>query len=238
MKKVSKYIMDVFKSSKKKNQEFLGYEESRKVLADIGIPFNKTMLVTSINELEQACKEIGFPVVLKIVSPDISHKTEIGGVKIGIQTLKEAKAAYNGMIQAAKKHFPDAKIDGVMVEEQISGSELFVGVTKDPQFGHLIAFGMGGIFVEVYKDVSFRLIPIEVSDAKQMIHEIRGRKIFEGYRGRPKVDETELIDVLLKVSKFITEYPMVREMDINPLMVTHSGIKAIDARVIVDLTQL
>ncbi len=228
-------IQKIFEKAIKNQEPFLGYEESRRVLAEIGIPFNKTKLVTSEDEAVKVAEEFGFPVVFKVVSPDISHKTEIGGVKVGIQNPEEARAAYKSIMESVKKHKPNARIEGIMVEEQVSGSELFVGVTKDPQFGHMIGFGMGGIFVEVYKDVTFRLIPIGVSDAYEMLQEIRGKKIYEGYRGRPKADPKELVKVLLSVSQFIENYPMVKEMDINPLMVTFDGIKAIDARIILDL---
>ncbi len=230
-------VNEILSKAKLGEQTFLGYEESRNVLKAIGIPFNKTKLATSEEEAVAISEEIGFPVVFKVVSPDISHKTEIGGVKVGIRTPDEARATYNSIMDSVKRHVPNARVEGIMVEEQISGSELFVGVTTDPQFGPMIAFGIGGIFVELYKDVTFRLIPIGVSDAYEMLQEIRGKRIYEGYRGRPRADPKELVKVLLAVSKFICDHPEVREMDINPLMVTHKGVMAIDARIIVDKTR-
>jgi len=176
--------------------------------------------------------DMGYPVVLKVVSPQIVHKTDAGGVKVNINSDEEVMRAYDEIIASAKAYDPNAEIIGLMVDEMVSGTELIVGTTRDPHFGPMIMFGIGGIFVEVYKDVSFRLIPISEADAEEMIGEIKGKAMFQGARGLPKAETADLVNVLMMTSRFMEENPDVNELDINPLVITQKGIMALDARVI------
>jgi succinyl-CoA synthetase beta subunit len=170
--------------------------------------------------------------VMKIVSPDIIHKTEVGVVRVGLKDEAETSAAFDAMVASVLSKRPDARIRGVVVEEMVQGTELIIGSSCDPQFGRMLMFGMGGVFVEVYKDVSFRLVPISEFDAREMIEEIRGKAIFEGARGHPKADKQLLAKVLVDISSGIGRFPDIEELDINPLMVTEKGLVAVDARVI------
>ena len=210
----------------------LNLEESREVMEKAGIPFNKCGLATSEDEAVSMAKKIEYPLVMKIVSPQIIHKTEVGGVRVGIDNDEELKKAYKDILKSAKKHVPDAEIKGILLEEMVKGTELIIGTTTDPQFGPMIMFGIGGIFVEVYKDVSFRLIPITAGDAREMLQEIKGKALFEGVRGLPAADTKQLVEVMTSVSEFVNSHPEISEMDINPLLVTEKGLVAVDARII------
>jgi acetyltransferase len=197
-----------------------------------GIPFNKCGFATTEKEAIKIAKNIGFPLVMKIVSPQVIHKTEAGGVKIGIDSETEVKKGWKEIVNSVKEKVPDAEIKGILLEEMVKGTELIVGTTVDPQFGHMIMFGIGGIFVEVYKDVSFRLVPITSGDAKDMLNDIKGKVLLGGVRGLPGVEPEQLINVLLSVSELVHKYPVIDEMDINPLIITERGLVAVDARIL------
>lgn len=226
-----KIILDKISEEERK---ILTYEESRNIMDLAGFPLNKMRLAVNLEECISAADEINYPVVLKIVSEDVVHKSDSGGVKVGISSEKELRKSFDEMLNSVKKHYPQAEIQGFSVEEMVSGVELLVGTSTDSQFGKMIALGIGGIFVEVYKDVSFRLIPITEQDVQDMIEEIQGIKLLEGYRGMPKVDIAELAVLLLKVSKLIEEFPQIQEMDLNPIVATVQGLRAIDARIILE----
>jgi acetyl-CoA synthetase (ADP-forming) len=214
------------------NRKVLDVNESRLVLEAMGVPMDRAVLAASRDEALRAAAGIGFPAVMKIVSPDIVHKTEVGGVRVGLRDANEVLQAYDSMIAAVKAMRPDARVKGVLIEEMVRGIELIIGSTCDPQFGRMLMFGMGGVFVEVYKDVSFRLVPIADFDAREMIEEIRGKAIFEGARGYPRADKAELARILVGISTGVGRFPDIEELDINPLMVTEKGLMAVDARVI------
>ena len=170
---------------------------------------------------------------MKLVSPDILHKTEAGGVKVGIASIKEVETSFSEIINSAKKYKNDAVIEGVQLQPLISGgTEVIVGVSKDPQFGHLLMFGLGGIYVELLKDVSFRVIPVTDIEAGEMIEEIKTVKMLKGFRNISERDINGIKDVLLRVSQLCTDFPEIEELDINPLMVLEKGKGAIavDAR--------
>ena len=207
--------------------------EAKRVLAEYGIPVTREALATTSEEAVRHAQEIGFPVALKIQSTDIPHKTEAGGVRIG---LADANAVANGceeILDNARRHVPDARIDGVLVQEMVAGgTEVILGVNNDPLFGPAIMFGLGGIFAEVLKDVTFRLAPITRSEALEMIHEIRAFKVLDGARGRPKADIPALADAILRLSALATDLSgEVAELDVNPLFVLPAGfgVKAADA---------
>lgn len=227
-------ITEQFSKSLKSGRTILTLEESRKILELSGIPLNKSGLAKSADEAVKLASKIGFPVVMKIVSPQVVHKTEVGGVKVNIKTPDETKKAYEDMVTNIKKKVPNAEITGVLLEEMVQGTELIIGTTTDPQFGHMIMFGIGGIFVEVYKDVSFRLIPITNGDAKDMLKEIKGKALLSGVRNLPKADPEQLTSILMNVSNLVDTHPQIKEMDINPLIITTKGIIAVDARIVLN----
>jgi len=170
---------------------------------------------------------------MKIVSPDIIHKTDAGGVKIGIKDEKEAESAYQEIIFKAKKYNKKVKISGVIVYPIVpQGTEIIIGMMKDPHFGQVIMFGLGGIFVEVLKDISFRILPIEERDAGEMINEIKGSKILKGVRGEGPKDIKAIKNLLLKISQLALENPEINEIDLNPIFVFEKGLQVIDARMI------
>jgi len=210
----------------------LDVHESRVVFSAMGVPMNKSALARDRDEAKKAASAIGFPVVMKIVSPDIIHKTEVGGVKVGLKDEEDVARAHDAMMASVKAKRPDARVKGVVIEEMVKGTELIIGSTCDAQFGRMLMFGMGGVFVEIYKDVSFRLVPISAFDAHEMIEEIRGKAIFEGARGFPKADKDKLAKILVDISSGLGRFPDIEELDINPLMLTEKGLVAVDARVI------
>ncbi len=230
-------ISNYFSTAIENSKTILTVDEARKIIELSGIPINKSKLATSEDEAVRMASEIGFPVVMKIVSPQVIHKTEVGGVEVNINTETEVRKFYNELIARTKKKIPNAEITGILIEEMIQGTELIIGTTQDPQFGPMIMFGVGGIFVEVYKDVSFRLVPITTGDAQEMLNEIKGKALLTGVRGLPEADTEQLVNILMKVSDLIETYPVIKEMDINPLIITKSGAVAADARIILKETQ-
>ncbi|MBU4301057.1 MAG: acetate--CoA ligase family protein [Nanoarchaeota archaeon] len=207
--------------------------KSRKILKDCGFILPKAFLAKNANSTEKYAKKIGYPVVLKIMSSDIVHKSDYGCVKTGITNRSEAKFAYHAIINNALNRNIAAKIDGVSVEETLSGVELIVGAKQDPQFGPIILFGIGGVFVEILKDAAIRLAPIKRKDAKEMISEIKGHKLLEGYRGMPQVNLAAVEDALLAASKLICKHVEIMEMDINPLFANEKKAVVGDARIII-----
>jgi acyl-CoA synthetase (NDP forming) len=225
-------VGDIIRAARAEGQSMLDLWEARRVLSGMGVPMDRAVLAGSREEAIKAAEQIGFGVVMKIVSPDVVHKTEVGGVRVNISCGKDVGEAFDAMMASVRQKMPLARIKGVLIEEMVKGTELIIGSSCDPQFGRMLMFGMGGIFVEVYKDVSFRLVPIADFDAREMMDEIKGKAIFEGARGYPKADKDQIVRILLAVSEGLTKQPDIEELDINPLMVTEKGIVAVDARVI------
>lgn len=227
-----KEIKAVLHSAPKELNEY----QSKWLLAQYGIPIVKEKVANSAEEGLKMAKEIGFPVVLKVLSADILHKTEAKVVKLGVSSEEEFREAYAEILENARKYKPEAKIDGVLVQEMIqAGTEVIVGMSQDLQFGPSVMFGLGGIFVELYKDVSLRVSPLKRMDVEEMIQEVKGSALLEGYRGRAKGDVEGVIDVILKVSQLAMDLrEEVKELDINPLIVLGEGkgVKAVDALVI------
>ena len=207
--------------------------ESKQLLEEAGVPTARARLAASRDAAVEAAREIGLPVVLKIVSPQITHKTDVGGVKLNLKSPEEVAAAFDEIVAAARQAAPDAAIEGVSVQQMAPpGTEIIVGVSTDPQFGPVLMFGLGGILVEVLKDVSFRIIPIVARDARQMIHEIKGFPLLEGYRGQDPADLSALESLLLRVSEFVEQHPEVSELDLNPVFAYKDGALAVDARIV------
>ena len=207
--------------------------EAKELLKEYGIPVPAFKLIKSEEGIDKLKETIGYPIVMKIVSPDIIHKSDAGGVKIGVKNEEEAKMAYQEIISKAIKYNKKAKISGVIVYPMVpQGTEIIIGMTKDPSFGPVIMFGLGGIFVEVLKDVSFRIIPLEERDAQEMIAEIKGYKILKGARGEAPKDIEAIKNLLMKVSQLTMENPEIKEIDLNPVFVFEKGLQVVDARMI------
>lgn len=224
----------VLAKARAEDRSLLNEVEVKQLLQDAGIPVVTTVLATTQEEAVTEAKRVGYPVVLKVVSPDIAHKSDVGGVMIGLQDKVAVAAAFDEILANAKKAVKDADITGVAVQNMApAGIEVIVGMTSDPQFGSVMMFGLGGIMVEVLKDVSFRLIPLTERDAMQMIDEIKGSAILEGVRGKPPVDKNALCDAILKVAAFVESHPEVKELDLNPIIAYPKGVIAVDARMVV-----
>ncbi len=209
--------------------------EAKELLRQAGIRVVDTRLATTREEAVSVSKELGFPVVLKIASPDIMHKSDAGGVKLGLKTSKQVGKAYDDIMAAIGQKYPEVAIYGVSVQKMARpGVEVIIGMTKDAQFGPVLMFGLGGIWVEILKDVSLRIVPLARGDAREMIRDIKGYPLLEGYRGQEPVDVSYLEELLLKVSQFVEENPEIRELDINPVFAYSDGAVAVDARVILE----
>ena len=217
-------VKTVFYNVRKAGRINLLEEEGYEVLAAYGFPTPKNILVTSEEQCIRAANEIGYPVVLKIASPDIIHKSDAGGVKVGLNNNDEVQRAFRSIIENARKYRTDAKIQGILVQEMVqSGKEIILGSKKDPLFGSLIMFGLGGIYVEVLKDVIFRLAPVGQEEAKRMVESIKTVKLLKGVRGEKPSDLQSIIDNLQRLSQLVTEFPEIEEFDMNPLLVFEEG---------------
>jgi succinyl-CoA synthetase beta subunit len=209
-------------------------EEGMNVLRAYGIRTPKDKIVTSRENVIRAAREIGYPVVLKVNSTDISHKTDVGGVITGISTDKAANNAFDQIYANINKRMPQALIGGVTVEEMVHGVEVIIGVTRDPQFGPFITFGLGGVYVEVLRDVSHRLAPITLAEAKKMISEVKSYPILLGARGRKALDIDAIARTIVCVSRISQDFNEIQEIEINPLMVQEVGCIAVDALVVIE----
>lgn len=228
-------VTDVVVLAQGEGRAVLTEVESKEFIKASGIPLVQARLATSQREAVAIAAELGYPVALKIVSPDIVHKSDIGGVRLGLRNGTEVRRAYREMLAAVRKANAVADIHGVSVQPMAPpGIEVILGMTKDPQFGPVLMFGLGGVMVEVLKDVAFRLVPLSRHDARQMVREIRGYPILKGYRGHEPVDEGALEDSLLKLSTFVETHPEIKELDLNPVFAYRNGVVAVDARVILE----
>ena len=231
MKETSQILSKVVKEGRKHLLE----PEAKTVCVEYGISVTKFKVAKNEAEAVKFAEEIGYPVVLKIVSPDIIHKSDVGGVVVGLKTAKDVRNAYNQILRNVKKHEADAKIVGILVQEMAPPStEVIVGAIKDPQFGPAVMFGLGGIFVEVLKDVTFRVAPITVDEAREMISEVKAYPLLRGYRNLPPADIEAIVQILLNTSRLVMEHQEIKELDLNPVMVYEKGAKTVDARIILE----
>ena len=220
--------MEIIEKAITEGRTALSEYESKQVLAAYQIPITKEILVNNIKGLARAVKEIGFPLVLKGCLPEIAHKTEKGLIKVDIRSDEEAKAAFNEIISGMNGADGD-----VLVQEMVKGQrELVAGLVRDPQFGPCVMFGLGGIFTEVLKDICFRIAPLEKRDAVEMMHEIKGCKILESIRGMDAVDLDSLAEILMNVGQIGLENDMIKEIDINPIIIAGNKPVAVDALVV------
>ena len=226
---------EIFKKVKNSRRNNLTEFEAREILSYYDIPVVKGEIIKSLRGAKKFVEKVGYPVVLKVVSRQVIHKTEVGGVVLNIRNDKELYQAYHQIIKNVEKKAPKAKIDGFFIQEMLPNDrEVIVGGKKDPTFGQTIAFGLGGVFVEVFEDVSFRVVPITRQDAIEMLKEIKALKILKGYRGKPPVDFEALVDILLRTSKMLEDNSEIKELDINPIFALPDRAVAGDARIIVE----
>ncbi|MEM2118086.1 MAG: acetate--CoA ligase family protein [Candidatus Bathyarchaeia archaeon] len=225
----------IFKKVYEEKRRNLLESEAKTVCLEYGIPVTKFELARNEGEAVKFAEKIGYPVVLKIVSPDILHKSDVGGVIVNLKDAKEVRNAYKQILQNVKRHKAKAKITGILVQEMApSSTEIIVGAIKDPQFGPSIMFGLGGIFVEVLKDVTFRVAPITEDEAREMITEVKAYPLLKGYRNQPPADIDAIVKILLNTSKLVMEHQEIKELDLNPIMVYEKGAKTVDARIILE----
>jgi acyl-CoA synthetase (NDP forming) len=209
--------------------------ESKRFLESAGIPVVETELAVTRDAVVYHAEQIGFPMAMKIISPDIIHKTDAGGVRLNVRTIPEAEQAYDDIIRNALHYNPAARVYGVSVQKMTSpGQEVIIGMSRDPQFGPLLMFGLGGIMVEILKDVSFRLAPLTHRDAQEMIKEIKGYRLLTGFRGTEPVDIARLEALLLAVSDLVEAHPEIKELDLNPIVVNKDGALVVDGRIILE----
>jgi len=204
-----------------------------KLLGNWNIPVLPMAAASSAGMAVEVAKTLDHPVVMKLLSRDITHKSDVGGVILDLGSDKEVKDAYHGMMKSVKQHLPEARIEGVVLQKMAEpGLEVIIGAKLDPQFGHVIMFGLGGIFVEICRDVSFRVTPVDREMAREMVLEIKGSPIIEGVRGRESADLEAIIDVITALSSMLEMNPDIIEIDINPLIVYSQGSVAVDARML------
>src|SRR5207245_2025951 len=225
-------VLDTVKAEKRTS---LTAPEGKLVCDAYGIPVPKEGVARSAAEAVKIATAMGFPVVMKIVSPDILHKTEAGGVVVGVKTAAEAEKSDETILANAKKYKAAAKIEGVQVQQMLAGgTEVIVGSITDGSFGKLVAFGLGGVLVEVLKDVTFRLAPATREDALSMLDGIQAAEMLHGVRGGDPVNRDALADVIVKVSQLVSDFPEISELDLNPVFATKNDATAADVRIVVD----
>lgn len=225
---------EVFRLAERQGIKNLLEPEARRVLEHYKIPLPEWKFIKTVEEAKEFARKFGYPLVLKIVSKDIIHKSDVGGVIVNIKSEQELEKAVEKISTNVKKKAPKARIDGLLIQKMVEeGLEIIIGGKTDEQFGQTIAFGLGGIFTEVFEDVSFRIVPIARNDAEDMIREIKGYKILKGYRGK-SYDVGALVEILLKTSRLLEENQEIRELDINPVIALSKGAVAVDARIIID----
>jgi acyl-CoA synthetase (NDP forming) len=231
LNKTSKIISQVRREGRKALLE----TEAKAICMEYQIPVTTFKLAKNEEEAAEFAGQIGFPVVLKIVSPEIVHKSDAGGVMVNLKNATEVRNAYGKILENAKKYDSQAEIVGVLVQEMAPQStEVIVGAIKDPQFGQTLMFGLGGIFVELLKDVTFRVAPLTREDANEMVTKVKAYPLLTGYRNTPPADLEAIINVLLNTSKLVMDYPEIKELDLNPIMAYEKGAKTVDARIILE----
>jgi acetyltransferase len=228
-------VRELFDQVREEGRVSIGDAEAREVLEAYGFPVPESRLAETPEEAVEMAEEIGYPVVLKVASPDILHKTDVGGVKLSLNSPGDVRDAFDLIVYRAGRYVPDARVWGCLVQEMVTGGrEILVGMNRDPQFGPLVAFGLGGIYVEALKDVAFRIAPFSKEEAREMIHEIRSYPLLAGVRGEPPADHEAMVDALMRISQLVTDFPEIVELDINPLTVFEEGqgAMAIDMRLV------
>ncbi|MGW8251309.1 MAG: acetate--CoA ligase family protein, partial [Anaerolineales bacterium] len=229
-------VRELIERVKSEDRVSIGDFEARTILEAYGMKIPQSEIADTPEKAIEVANRIGYPVVLKIASPDILHKTDVGGVKVGLENADDVRDAFELMVYRAQRYVPEARVLGCLVQQMVpaGGVEVLVGMNRDPQFGPLVTFGLGGIYVETLKDVTFRVAPFSPEEAENMLDEIRAHAILDGVRGKPAMDKQAIVDTLLRIGQLVQDFPQIAELDINPLMVypRDQGAIAIDMRLI------
>lgn len=225
----------IISQARREGRNALLENEAKTICMEYAIPVTMFKLAETEEQAVDFSEQIGFPVVLKIVSPDIIHKSDAGGVMVNLKNAAEVKSAYRKILENAKRYSSTARIIGVLVQEMAPPStEVIVGAIKDSQFGQTLMFGLGGIFVELLKDVTFKVAPITREDAQEMVTNVKAYPLLKGYRNTPPADIDALVNILLNTSKLVMDHPEIKELDFNPILVYEKGAKTVDARIILE----
>jgi len=225
----------IINQAKEEGRKTLLETEAKTICKEYDIPVTRFNLSKTEKEAATYAEQIGYPIVLKIVSQDIIHKSDVGGVIVNLKNASDVASGYKKIIENVKKYKADAKIAGVLVQEMApQATEVIVGSIKDPQFGQTVMVGLGGIFVELLKDVNFRVAPLTAEDAKEMITELKAYPLLKGYRNTPPADIDALVAILCSVSRLVMDNPEIKELDLNPIMAYPKGAKTVDARIILE----
>ncbi|MBA7505411.1 hypothetical protein ES706_04078 [subsurface metagenome] len=230
-----KNVTGILSSIRKEGRLELTELDSKRVLAAWGVPVNRTELARDLSEAVKVAREIRYPLVLKIASPDIIHKNEAKGVKVGLTSELELRQSFGELIDNVHAYKPDAKILGVTIQEYLPPArEVIVGALQDPSFGATVMFGLAGVWAEVLKDISFRLAPLNAEDAREMIQEIKGYPVLAGIQRAPPADINALVDIIQKVGQLAHEFPEITEINLNPIFAFDDGKGAVtaDARIV------
>jgi acyl-CoA synthetase (NDP forming) len=226
-------VDDILQKARGEKRTVLTEIEAKQILGEVGIPCTDTRLAEDKAKAVALSDEMGYPVVLKVSSVEITHKSDAGGVKVNLKDAAAVEAAYDEIMASCKAAYPQAVIEGVAVQGMAKiGTEIIMGMIRDESFGPVVMFGLGGVLVEVLKDVAFRIVPIETRDAVEMIEEIQGKKLLEGYRGQDPADIACLQEILVKLSAFVDRTPGIEEIDMNPVFAYKTGAAVVDARII------
>ncbi len=226
----------IFEAARAENRHVLGLE-AFDILKAYGIPVVKTAFAKTAEEAVNAAEEIGYPLVMKVVSPQISHKSDLGGISLSLQNAAEVKAAYQEMMKNISKKMPDASLEGVHLQPMLSGGrEVILGMVRDPTFGPMLMFGLGGVYVEILKDVRFAIAPVDEKEARELITGIKTYSLLAGARGAKPFDIDSLVDVILRVSRLVCDFSDIEEFEINPIMVFEEGkgALAVDMRLVLN----
>mgnify|MGYP002153776504 FL=1 len=224
---------EIIQAAMKNGRVNLLETEAKAICADYRMPIPPFELAKSAEQASSVAQKLGYPIVLKIVSQDILHKTEAGGVLLGIQNPVDVRNGFSRIVDNARRYNSNAKLEGVLVQRMAPpGREIIIGGLVDPQFGQTLMFGLGGVFVEVLRDVTLRIAPIVKQDAQEMIREIKAYPILKGFRGQPPADEDAIVDILLSASDLMMENQDINQMDLNPVMIYDKGASIVDARMI------
>ncbi len=224
---------DVIAAARAESRTLLSEVEAKQLLADAGVSVTETRLAASADDAAAHAAELGYPVALKVVSDAITHKTDVGGVELGIADESALRDAWDAIHERVSAAAPSADLQGLSVQPMAEpGAEVILGITQDQQFGPVLMFGLGGVFVEVLKDVAFRIVPLEPRDAAEMVREIQGFPVLEGFRGTPAANLDAIESMLLQLSEFAEANPDVAELDLNPVFARPDGAVAVDARIL------
>jgi acyl-CoA synthetase (NDP forming) len=220
--------------AQKHRREALTEPETMQLLSLAGVPVAAGILATTAGQAERAAKRLGFPVVLKVVSPDLIHKSDAGGVQVGLKSMDDVRRAYRTIAASVRRHAPQAQIVGLLVQPHLRGREVILGATRDPQLGPVMVFGVGGTAVELLGDVAFRLAPIDDRDARSMLDEIRAAPLLRAFRGSAPVKRGSIVTALLRLSRLMCRFShLIHEIEINPMLVTADGAVAVDAMAVI-----